>query len=114
MEKINEIDDYIKKLPETAKEKICKLRTLTQKLYPQAQEAIKYGIPTFLINKKSLIHFAAYKKHVGVYPGPEVIKSLKEELTDYPTSKGAIQFNMQKPLPLNLIKRILKERYKAI
>ena len=110
MKKINGIDEYIKTLPIPSQDKISSLRALIHKLFPQAEEGIKYGVPTFVLQNKNLLHFAAFKKHIGVYPGPEIIKSFSQELTNYPTSKGAIQFALENPLPLPLIKKIIKQR----
>ena len=110
MKKINGIEEYIKTLPLPSQEKISSLRALLKNLYPQAEEAIKYGVPTFVLHNKNLIHFAAFKKHIGIYPGSEIIKSFSHKLTNYPTSKGAIQFALDNPLPLPLIKKIIKQR----
>lgn len=109
MEKVKGIDEYIKNLPPLSQEKISELRLLVQKLFPQAEEAIKYGIPTFVLNKKNLIHFAAYKNHIGFYPGPAVLLMFSDALAAYTTSKGAVQFAIDLPLPKGLIKSILKE-----
>ncbi len=110
MEKINGIDEYINTLPALSQDKISSLRALVHKLFPQAAEAIKYGVPTYILQNKNLVHFAAFKKHIGIYPGPEIIKSFSQELINYPTSKGAIQFALENPLPLPLIKKIIKQR----
>lgn len=82
-------------------------------IIPDATEAISYGMPTFKING-NLIHFAAYKHHIGIYPTPSGVKEFKKELKKYKTSKGAIQFPINKPIPLNLIRRIVKYRLNEV
>ncbi|MCX8020690.1 MAG: DUF1801 domain-containing protein, partial [Chitinophagaceae bacterium] len=78
---------------------------------PQATETISYNIPTFKLNK-NLVHYAAYKQHIGFYPTSSPMTVFKDELTKYKTSKGAIQFPIDKPLPTTLIKKIVKFRVK--
>ena len=110
MIKSKRIDDYLKALPEGSEEKISELRSLVKKLFPQAEETIKYGLPTFVLQNKILVHFGAYKKHIGFYPGTQTILKFTEALSSYSTSKGTIQFPLDVPLPLPLIKKIIKER----
>ena len=114
MNNSKEIDEYLKILSATSQEKIGSLLSLVHKLFPQAEEAMKYGIPGFVLQNKNLVHFAAYKKHIGLYPGPETLLLFSEELSSYSVSKGAVQFPLDKPLPLALIKKIIKERAKEI
>ncbi len=108
---VKNIDTYIKQFPAPVKEKLTTLRKLIHTLAPKAEEAIKYGMPTFVLHG-NLIHFAAFKKHMGLYPAPSAIRAFKKELASYTTSKGAIQFPLDKPLPLALIKKIVKFRVK--
>ena len=105
------IDAYIKQFPAKKKEKLTNLRKLIHSEAPKAEEAIKYGMPTFVLHG-NLIHFAAFKKHIGLYPTPSAIQAFAKELIPYTTSKGAIQFPLDKPLPLSLIKKIVKFRVK--
>lgn len=105
------IDDYIGVFPPEVQASLEKIRCLVAEAAPKAKEAIKYGIPTFVLNG-NLIHFAAYKTHIGLYPTPSIIKAFREELEAYKTSKGAIQFPLAKPLPWPLIKRIISYRAK--
>ena len=93
--------------------KLNDLRNLVRKLVPQADEAIRYGIPTFRFNG-NLLHFAAYKNHIGFYPTPAVITAFKSELRSYKQSKGAVQFPIDRPLPLELIESMVKYRIKQV
>ncbi len=110
--KINDsIDTYIQAYPKEIQNTLQILRTTIQKSAPQAKEAIKYGIPTFVL-EGNLVHFGAYKKHIGFYPAPSGIKAFEKELAGYKQSKGAVQFPLDKPLPLTLITKIVKWRVK--
>jgi uncharacterized protein YdhG (YjbR/CyaY superfamily) len=103
------IDDYIKTFPKDVQEKLQALRKTIKKAAPGAEETISYGIPTFDLGGH-LVHFAAYKKHIGFYPTSSGIRAFKKELSLYKTSKGTVQFPVDKPLPLALIARIVKFR----
>ena len=105
------IDDYIADFPDDVQAKMQKVRSTIKKAAPKAEEAIKYGIPTFVLNG-NLIHFAGYKNHIGLYPGPGPIEEFEEELSGYPTSKGTIQFPLEKRVPYGLIGKITKSRAK--
>lgn len=87
------------------------MQTTIGKAVPNATEAIKYAMPTFVLNG-NLVHFAAYQHHIGFYPAPSGIEAFKKELAAYKTSKGAIQFPLDKPLPLSLVTKIVKFRVK--
>jgi uncharacterized protein YdhG (YjbR/CyaY superfamily) len=108
---INTIDQYIQQFTGDTKERLNKIRNLVLKAAPQSTEDIKYKMPTFILNG-NLIHFAAYKKHIGIYPMPSGVEAFQKELAPYVTSKGAIQFPLDKPLPLDLIRRIVEYRVK--
>lgn len=101
------IDEYIASFPENIQVLMKKLRTTIKKAAPDAIEKISWQMPTFHQNG-NLIHFAGHKKHIGLYPGAEAIIAFEEELTQYKTSKGTIQLPLDKPLPLNLVTRIVK------
>lgn len=101
------VETYITGFPDDVREQLFKLRTIIQKAVPEAREKMSYGMPTFYLSK-NLIHFAAYKEHLGIYPGPQAIEYFKEKLQKYKTSKGAIQFPLGKPLPKTLIQQILQ------
>ena len=107
------IDAYIEQQPKSAQAKLKKLRALMKKLAPKATEAIKYGMPTFVLGK-NLVFFAAYKSHIGFYPTPGPINAFKKELVDYKTSKGAIQFPIDQPVPMVLVEKIVKWRVKEM
>jgi uncharacterized protein YdhG (YjbR/CyaY superfamily) len=85
------------------------IRSTIKKAAPQAEEAIKYGIPTFTLNG-NLVHFGGYKNHIGFYPAPKGIEAFKTETAQYENGKGTLQFPIDKPLPLDLVSRIVKFR----
>ena len=87
------------------------IRATIKKAAPEAEETIKYAIPTFVF-KGNLVHYAAYKNHIGFYPVPSGIKAFEEELSVYKKGKGSIQFPLNKPMPLSLITKIVKFRVK--
>lgn len=100
------IDEYIGGFPEDVQEKLGKIREIVQTAAPKATEKISYGIPTFYLNG-NLVHFAAYEKHIGFYPGSSPISEFASDLEGYETSKGTIRFPLDKPLPLELIRKIV-------
>jgi uncharacterized protein YdhG (YjbR/CyaY superfamily) len=101
------IDEYIADFPVEVQLLLQTLRTAIRKAAPKAEEAIKYQMPTFVLNG-NLIHFAGYKNHIGLYPGSKPIEEFKDELSRYETSKGTVRFPLDKPIPLGLISRITK------
>ena len=103
------IDEYIRAFPRDVQKKLSDLRSTIHRAAPDAVERIAYRMPTFF-QKKNLVHFAAYAHHIGFYPTPSAIAACKDELTRYVTSKGAIQFPIDEPLPLDLVTRIVKFR----
>ncbi len=105
------IDEYIAGFPKDIHAKLQALRATIQQAAPEADEAISYQIPTFKLNG-NLVHFAAFKNHIGFYPVPSGIEAFKQELSVYKTSKGAVQFPHDQPLPLKLVTRIVKFRVK--
>lgn len=100
------IDEFIKRYPPQAQKLMKQLRELIHQEVPEAKEKISYGIPTFTLNG-NLIHFAAYEKHIGLYPGAGPIADLKDDLRDYETAKGTVRFPIDKPLPYDLIRKLL-------
>ena len=102
-----DIYEYIADFPVDVQLLLQKVRTTIKKAAPKAEEAIKYQMPTFVLNG-NLIHFAGYKNHIGLYPGSKPIEEFKDELAHYETSKGTIRFPLDKPIPLGLISRITK------
>ena len=105
------IDDYISEFPQDIQDLLKKLRHVIKEAAPDAFETISYQMPTFKING-NLVHFALQKNHIGFYPTPSAIIESKEELSEYKTSKGAIQFTLDKPIPYDLVKRIVEFRVK--
>ncbi len=103
------IDEYIESCPKDVQTRLRELRSLIKGVVPEAIEKISYQMPTFYLNG-DLVHFAAHSNHIGFYPTPSGITHFKEELEKYTTSKGAIQFPLEKPLPLGLIKKSVKFR----
>jgi uncharacterized protein YdhG (YjbR/CyaY superfamily) len=99
------IDEYISAFPEDVQAVLQELRSVIRETAPEAQEAIKYGIPTFVL-QGNLVHFAAYKTHIGFYPAPSGLENFRSELAGYAGSKGAVQFPLDQPLPFDLIRRI--------
>lgn len=107
------IDDYIAGFPPEVQEFLEQIRTTIQEAAPAAEEAIKYQMPTFVLNE-NLVHFAAYKNHVGFYPTPSGIEKFKDKLSSYKNAKGSVQFPIDKPMPLKLIRKIVEFRVKEI
>jgi len=105
------IDEYIAGFPNGVQVMLQKLRTTIRKAAPEAEETINYGIPTFTL-KGNLVHFAAFKNHIGFYPAPSGIEAFKKELSVYEGAKGSVQFPIEKSLPLNLVSKIVKFRVK--
>lgn len=101
-------DAHIAGFPEPTRNMLEKLRSVIRAAAPKAEETINYGIPTFKQDGKNLIHFAGYKNHIGFYPGADAIETFKKELAIYTLSKGTIQFPLDKPLPVTLVKQIVK------
>lgn len=99
------IDNYIAGYPPEVQERLAAIRAAVREVAPQAEEAIKYAIPTFVL-AGNLVHFGAYKHHIGFYPTPSGLDQFDKELAQYPRSKGAVQFPLDQPLPLDLIRRI--------
>src|SRR4030042_4337570 len=104
------MDDYIKTFPTDVQNILKKMRQTIRKAAPEASEAISYQMPTFKLNGKNLVHFAAFKNHIGFYPIPSGIEAFKKELSLYKQGKGSVQFPLDKPVPYELVKMIVKFR----
>ena len=104
--KFSTIDEYHASFPTDIQKILQELRQTVKQVAPEATETISYNIPTF----KNLISYAGYKKHIGFYAGSSALIVFKDELTRYKTSKGTIQFPIDKPLPTALIRKIIKFR----
>lgn len=109
MKNYTSVDAYIADFPENIQELLQTMRETIKKAAPEATEAIKYGIPTFILNG-NLVHFGGYKGHIGFYPDPRGIAEFIEETAQYQAGKGTLQFPIDKPLPLDLVTRIVKYR----
>ena len=107
------IDEYIAAYPKDIQRMLESIRSTIKKAAPHAEEAIKYAIPTFVLNG-NLVHFAAFKNHIGLYPTPRGIKEFEKELSQYKGGKGTVQFPLDKPIPLDLISRIVKFRVQEV
>ena len=103
------IDEYMADFPAQAQAVMQRLRALIHEIAPEATEKISYGIPTFVLGE-NLVHFAAYKHHIGFYPASSGIAHFEEELKDYETSKGTVRFPLDKPIPYDLVRRITEFR----
>jgi uncharacterized protein YdhG (YjbR/CyaY superfamily) len=105
------IDAYISGFPENVQDILQKIRRIISDAAPDAEEAIKYQIPTFVLGG-NLVHFAAFEKHIGFYPTPSGIEQFKDALSAYNSAKGSVQFPLDFPIPYDLIKRIVRFRVK--
>jgi uncharacterized protein YdhG (YjbR/CyaY superfamily) len=105
------INEYIATFPKDIQEILEKLRATIRKAAPAAEETINYQMPTFTL-KGNLVHFAAFKKHIGFYPTPSGIEKFKKELSVYQGAKGSVQLPLDKPIPYGLISKIVKFRVK--
>ena len=103
------IDDYIASFPKDLQIILEQMRTIIRKAAPKAEEVISYAMPAFKLNSV-LVYFAGYKNHIGFYPMPAAITVFKKELSIYKSSKGAVQFPLDKPLPSALITKMVKYR----
>ena len=109
--KFKDTDEYISVFPETTQKILQQVRNTIKKAAPKAAEVISYNMPAFKQNTV-LVYFAGYKKHIGFYPTSSGIAAFKQEFSNYKWSKGAVQFPIDKPLPISLITRIVKFRVK--
>jgi uncharacterized protein YdhG (YjbR/CyaY superfamily) len=109
MKNLKPIEDYIASYPKNVQVILERLRAIIKTSAPKAEEALKYGIPTFILNG-NLVHFGAFKNHIGFYPTPSAISAFKKELSKYKGAKGSVQFPMDKSLPSGLIRKIVKFR----
>lgn len=109
-----EVDQYISGFSDEVSSVLSKIRTLIQQAVPNAEECISYGIPTFKLNGKSLVHFAAYKNHIGFYATPTGHTEFAKELSQYKQGKGSVQFPLGQPMPFALIEKIVKFRVNEV
>jgi uncharacterized protein YdhG (YjbR/CyaY superfamily) len=103
------ITDYINLAPKEAREKLHEMHTCIRKSAPEAKESIKWGMPAFSY-KRILVMFAGFKHHIEFYPTPSALKAFSKNLSKFKTAKGSIQFPLDKPLPVALIRKITEFR----
>jgi uncharacterized protein YdhG (YjbR/CyaY superfamily) len=106
------IDEYIKTFPAEVQKILEKMRRTIQKAAPEAEETISYQIPTFKLKGRSLVHFAAFRKHIGLYPPAP--KEFKKEVSSFEGPKGNLKFPIDKPIPYDLVTRIVLFRRKVL
>lgn len=111
MIKTDGVDDYIANFPDDVQKLLKQLRATIIKFAPKAEEIISYQMPAYKLGG-ALVYFAAYKNHIGFYPGASGVKNFEKEISAYKNSKGAIQFPIDQPLPLELIGKIVEFRVK--
>ncbi len=113
MDTVSEIptnmDEYIAGFPKSVQDILQKIRETIAAAAPEAEETINYRMPTFKL-KGNLVHFAAYKNHIGFYPAPSGLDAFKNEISLYKNAKGSVQFPIDKPIPYELITKIVKFR----
>ncbi len=103
------IDEYISQFPPEIQEKLKKLRKAIKEAAPEAEEKIAYRMPAYALNGP-LVYFAAFKDHISLFPTGSPMEGFKEDLSAYRTAKGTLQFSLDKPMPYDLIKKIVKFR----
>ena len=111
---IKTIDEYHVMFPKHVRQLLDTMREAIQNIAPEAEEKISYNMPAFKMHNKPLAYYAAHKTHIGFYPTPSPIVAFKKELKDYSTSKGAIQFPIDKPMPVSLVKKLVTFRLTEI
>lgn len=107
--KFRNIDEYISTFPNDVQKILQQIRETVSKAAPRAEEVISYQMPAFKLHRV-LVYFAGYKNHIGFYPGAKAIEVFRKELSEFNTSKGTVQFPLDKGIPLALIKKITKFR----
>ena len=107
------IDDYISGSPAAVRGTLERVRATIRKAAPEATEAIKYGIPTFVLGE-NLVHFAAFKNHIGFYPTPTAMAAFRDQLSAYKSAKGSVQFPLASPMPLKLIEQMVRFRVQEV
>jgi uncharacterized protein YdhG (YjbR/CyaY superfamily) len=105
------IDEYIQAAPKEAQKKLREMRACIRAAAPGAKEGLKWGMPAFSY-RRILVTFAGFKKHIGFYPTPSAVTAFAKELSKFSTAKGSIQFPLEKPLPLSLVRKITAFRVK--
>jgi uncharacterized protein YdhG (YjbR/CyaY superfamily) len=109
-DQVSTIDEYIASFPPDVQEKLQSIRTVIRRVVPDAEEAIRYGIPTFRLDGSNLVHFAAFKDHLSFFPTSSGVAKFQEELSSFTISRGTIQFPLNRPVPYDLVDRITRFR----
>lgn len=104
------VSEYISQFPLSVSRKLDAIRGLIFELYPQATEKIGYGMPSYKLNGKQFLYFAAFSKHIGFYSYPNVYIEFKEDLKNYKTGKGSVQFPLDEDLPIDLLRKMIQFR----
>ena len=112
--KFETIDEYIGSFPEHVQRVLEKLRATVREATPEALESISYDMPTFKLSGERLVYFSAWKNHIGFYSIPEGNEAFKKELSPYAGEKGSLRFPLDKPIPYDLVKKIVMFRMKEI
>ena len=108
------IDEYIAAFPEPVRAILEEVRRVIHEAAPDAVEAIAYQMPTFRLKGRNLVHFAAFKNHIGFYPTPSGIAAFGQELSPYVTGRGSVQFPLGGPIPHDLVRRIVAFRVNEV
>jgi len=111
---VSVIDDYLKDVEPAQKAALERVRAIVKRTIPDAEEVITYGMPGFKYKQKYLIAFAAFKDHLSVFPSAGPLKALKDELSDFKQTKGSVHFTVERPIPEELIEKMLAIRVKDI
>lgn len=105
---MNEIDEYIKDYSSEQKNEINRIRKIAKNIAPDSTESINYGVPTVKYKGKPLIHFAGFKNHMSIFPGPPAIVEFKQELSEFELAKGTVKYTLERPVPDELVKNIVE------
>lgn len=103
------IDTYLKNVPSDQKAELERIRTVVKKIVPEVEEVISYGMPVFKYKGKYLIGMSQFKDHLSIFPGSGPVESLAEELAGFKTSKGTVQFTIEKPIPETLLITVIQD-----
>ena len=114
MKPVKNIDEYISRAPKEVQIRLRELRKIISEEVPEAVEAISYQMPTFKLQGKNLVHFAAFTNHIGFFPTASHLESSLPEVAQYRTGKGTLQFIHDKPLPLELVRKIVRVRVREM
>lgn len=112
MKSTSEVSEYIANFPKEVRERLEQIRKIIKEEVPEIEEKISYGIPATTLNGKYFVYFAGFKNHIGIYPVTKAMENFIKEIGQYRTGKGTLQFLLDKPLPMSLIRKIIKVRVK--